>query len=129
MYGLYRKRDGRAAPYFETNFADYAPSEDDWRNERTTFEREFSEGGADVWTTIVVPLLERIREKPFDANMPEYADLGFAQYMGAKALFQYKLKLLGQFEEFVRIFDQVEVDAEKKALWDWVTAKLAPWKG
>jgi hypothetical protein len=119
MYGLYLIQGGSPAPLFEVYCADVVVTEDDRRNEGALYRSAFRDHGREVWQRAIYPLIDRIRTKPFDPAMPEYVDLAFAQYMGAKALFQYRLEVMPQLKEFIRIFDQVGMDIEKKALWTW----------
>lgn len=119
VYRLYLRHGGSPTPFFETHCAVTTVTEDDRRNEGALYRIAFRERGREVFQSIVRPLVDRIRIRAFDPTMAEYVDLACAQAIGAKARFQYRVELMPQFEEFIRIFDQVDIDVEKKTLWTW----------
>ncbi len=105
---------------------DVAPSEDDLRNERTNFERLFSGECNSYVDNLYREAMNRLWGKPYDEAENELRVLAYLQNLVAAALWKHGLVPSETLEGFARQFDRLDVDSERRRLYEIAVKEYGP---
>lgn len=124
IYFLFVCQEGRRLSVLEAciNYVDgdLVCSEDFLRNEPAMYEELFSLTCKDYVHGLLRELMAEMKVLKFEESGGALDGLEFVQNVGAKALWKFNCDLDSEVESFVREFDRLDVDGERKRLYLWV---------
>ena len=95
-----------------------APSEDDLRNQKSYFERLFSGECREFVDGLYRDAMSRMSGERYDEAEDELRVLVYLQHLVAVALWKHDLEPSEALERFTRQFDRLDVESERRRLYD-----------
>jgi hypothetical protein len=124
IYGLAVHRNGSRVPVMETYLGLDAPghvSADDLRNEPALY-RELAQDAHSILEDCLQWLLRELRDLRYEEAEGVLDGIAFLQAVSGDVLWRYNAPLSVALEGFVREFDRLDVDSERRRLYAVVRA-------
>lgn len=94
-------------------------SENDLRNEKKHFDRIYSDECKSLVNKLFESAINRLAKEPYCKEGEEISMLVFLQEISAKAMWKFHIKLVDSLEKFVREFDRLDMEEERRRLYEW----------